>query len=111
MKRPLSVTVIGGLFIMAGMVGFVYHLSDRPVRPELVLISVIRIAAVVGGIFLTKGHNWARWLLLGWMGFHVVVSAFHSLPEFMAHVALIAVIGYVLLRPPVSKFFELRPKA
>lgn len=106
MKRPLLVTVIGGLFIVAGAVGFVYHLSARPMEQDIVLISVIRIIAVIGGIFLLKGQNWARWVLLAWMGFHVVVSAFHSVSEFMPHVVLLMVIGYVLLRPPASLYFQ-----
>lgn len=106
MKRPFQVTVIGCLFIVAGLVGLIYHLSARPLEQGIVLISAVRGLAVVGGIFLLLGHGWARWVLLGWMAFHVGVSAFHTASEFAAHLVLLLVIGYALLRPPVSAYFR-----
>ena len=106
MKRPLPVTILGGLFIVAGITGLVYHLSESPLDCGMVLISIVRIIAIVGGVFLLIGHNWARWLMLAWLAFHVVVSAFHSLSECLAHVALLIIVGYVLLRPPASKYFQ-----
>jgi hypothetical protein len=109
MKRPLQVTITGCLFIAAGLVGLVYHLSERPLDDWIVLISMIRIIAVVGGVFLLMGHNWARWLMLAWLAFHVVVSAFHSLSEFIPHVVLLMTVGYVLLGPPTSKYFQSAP--
>ena len=109
MKRPLPVTIIGFLFIVAGLVGLVYHFSESPLDHWIVLISVVRIIAVVGGVFLLRGHNWARWLVLAWLAFHVVVSAFHALSEFMPHVVLLMVVGYILLVPPTSKYFQSAP--
>jgi len=89
-------------------VGFVYHLTESPLDRWVVLISIVRIIAVVGGVFLLMGHNWARWLMLAWLAFHVVVSAFHSLSESIAHVVLLIIVGYVLLRQPASKYFSPR---
>lgn len=109
MKRPFEVTATGCLFIVVGLAGLVYHLAERPLDHWVVLISIIQIIAVGGGVFLLMGHNWARWLLLAWLAFHVVVSAFHSLSEFMPHVALLMIIGYVLLRPATSKYFQSAP--
>lgn len=109
MKRPLPVTILGCLFIVVGLVGLVYHLFEEPLKPQIALLSLVRLMAVVGGIFLLMGHNWARWLVLGWLAFHVVVSAFHSLSECIAHVVLLIVIGYFLLRPPASKYFQAAP--
>jgi uncharacterized membrane protein HdeD (DUF308 family) len=109
MKRPLTVTILGCLFIVAGLVGLVYHFSERPHDHSIVLLSIIRIIAVVGGVFLLMGHDWARWLMLAWLAFHVVVSAFHSLSEFLPHVLLLIVVGYFLLRPPASKYFQSAP--
>ena len=106
MKRPLPVTILGYLFIVAGLVGLVYHLSEGPLDRGIVLISIVRIIAVVGGVFLLMGHTWARWLTLAWLGFHVVVSAFHSLSECMAHIVLLIIVSYVLLRPPATKYFQ-----
>ena len=67
MKRPFAVTITGGLFIVAGLVGLVYHLSETSLDQWTVLISIVRIMAVVGGAFLLIGRNWARWQCsLGW---------------------------------------------
>ena len=109
MKRPLPVTILGCLFIVAGLVGLAYHLSERPLDHWIVFISIVRIIAVVGGVFLLMGHAWARWLMLAWLVFHVVVSAFHSLSESVAHVVLLMVVAYFLLGPPASKYFQSRP--
>ena len=106
MKRPIAVTILGGLFIVAGTVGLVYHLRERPLEPQIVLVSAIRVLAIVGGIFLLLGHSWARWLLLVWLGFHVVLSAFHSLSEASAHAALLLLVAYFLFWPPASKYFQ-----
>jgi uncharacterized membrane protein HdeD (DUF308 family) len=105
MKRPpLAVIVFGSLFILAGLVGILYHLSDRPLDPWILLL---RLLAIVSGLFLFLGHNWARWLLAAWLAFHVVVSAFHSLEQTAAHLVLLALVVYFLWRPEVSAF--LRP--
>jgi hypothetical protein len=109
MKRPLPVTIIACLFIVAGLVGLVYHLSESPLDHWIVLVSIVRIIAVVGGVSLLMGHNWARWLMLAWLAFHAVVSAFHSLSEFMPHVVLLMIVGYVLLGSPSSKYFRSTP--
>jgi len=39
MKRPIAVTILGGLFIVAGTVGLVYHLRERPLEPQIVVVS------------------------------------------------------------------------
>ena len=109
MKRPLPVTILGCLFIAAGLVGVVYHLSESPLDRRIVLVSIIRIIAVVCGIFLLMGHNWARWLTLVWLAFHVVVGAFHSLWESIAHVVLLMIVGYLLLGRAASRYFESVP--
>jgi hypothetical protein len=109
MKRPFQVTILGCLFVFAGLVGLGYHLWQRPLDPWIVLISAIRIIAVVGGVFLLLGHGWARWLMLSWLALHVVVSAFHSLSDSAAHVVLLFVAGYFLLGSPASQYFQSAP--
>jgi uncharacterized membrane protein HdeD (DUF308 family) len=106
MKRPLPATILGCVFIVAGLVGLIYHLSEQPPEPHIAVISIIRLLAIVGGVFLLLGHSWARWLLLAWLAFHVVVSAFHSVSEFAAHLALLFLTAYFLLRPPASDYFR-----
>jgi len=109
MKRPFAVTFLGGLFVLAGLVGLVYHLFARPLEEGIVLISFVRILAVVGGVFLLFAHRWARWLLVFWLAFHVIVSAFHSLSESAAHAFLLAVVVYFLFTGAASEYFRPAP--
>jgi len=105
-KRPFEITFIGCLFIIAGFVGLVYHLHDKPLEQGIVLISLVRLLAIVGGVFLLLGHGWARWLLIAWLAFHVGISAFHSLSQTLMHFVLLLVIVYFLLRPSSTKYFQ-----
>ena len=77
-RRPRSITVIGWLFIATGSIGLVYHLSEFSRHSrfdyELVAISMIRLVAVLAGVFLLRNGNWARWLLVGWMAYHIGLS-------------------------------------
>jgi hypothetical protein len=63
------------------------------------------VLAIFGGAFLLGGANWARWLCLGWMACHVLISAFHSLAEVAVHGLIFAVLLYFLLRPSVTAYF------
>lgn len=104
-KRPIIVTAIGVLFILAGAVGFVYH-WHRPYDRDFAMIESIRALTAVGGAFLLLGHGWARWLILLWLGLHVGMSALDSVGKFAFHLVLLLLIGYALLRPPASEYFR-----
>lgn len=109
-NRPLSVTLIGWLFVAAGVVGLVYHAgefrSQGAFQYDLVWVSLVRLLAIVGGVFLLRGRNGARWLVTAWMAYHVVLSAFHSPFELVVHGLLLAVIAYVLFRSRASAYFR-----
>jgi hypothetical protein len=107
-KRPLSVTIIGWLFIVAGTFGLVYHLTElrQAFHNDLIWVLLLRLLAIVGGVFMLLGRNWARWLTLIWLGYHVVLSAFHSRSELIMHSLLLVVIAYFLFRPKVLEYFR-----
>jgi len=105
-KRPWEVTFLGALFIVAGLVGLLYHGVSDPVSRELVLVSLVRIVAIVGGVFLILGHGWARWVLIAWLGFHVAISALNSVQQVLMHAVLLVVVAYFLTRPPASNYFR-----
>ena len=107
-KRPLSITIIGWLFIVVGTVGLIYHARELRLSLDydLVLACLIRLVAIVGGLFLLRGHNWARWVLILWLLYHVVLSVFHSLSQLAFHAVFLVVIGYFLFRPNTSKYFR-----
>ncbi len=65
----------------------------------------LSILAVVGGAFLLRGANWARWLCLTWMLGHVVISVFlHSVSQVVAHAVFFAILLHFLLRPSVTAY-------
>lgn len=109
-KRPLSVTVVGCVLIAAGLIGFAYHVTkfklQRPIDYELVWVLLLRLLAILGGMFVIRGANWARWLLVAWLAYHVILSAFHTLSELLAHILLLTVISYVLFRRQATAYFR-----
>jgi hypothetical protein len=108
-KRPITVTYVGWLFLLAGVVGVVYHATEinmqDPFRAGPIGVLAVRLLAVVEAVFLFRAHNWARWLLVLWMGFHVVLSSFHSPAKLIVHGLLLALIVYILFRRPASLYF------
>src|SRR5262249_35150083 len=104
MNRPFVVTAIGWLFIATGIVGFVYHASAArdACGSDLIWVEIVRLLAIVAGAFVLRGHNWARWLIVAWMAYHVGLSAFHSPVELVTHVVLLLAISWLLFRPDAS---------
>jgi hypothetical protein len=102
-KRPLSFTIVGWLFIVTGVGGFIAHARSfsfsLPFESDMLWACGLSVLAVIGGIFLLRGDNWARWLCVAWMGFHVIISAFHSVSEVAVHALLFAAIAFFLFRP------------
>jgi hypothetical protein len=109
-KRPLSITIISLLFVVAGAIGLAYHASefktDGPFQYYLVWVCLLRVVAILCGVFMLFGKNRARWLLLAWIAYHVILSAFHSVSELAWHSLLLAVVAYFLLAPKASAYFH-----
>ena len=106
MRRPFEVTFLVWLFVVVGIVSTEYHLWKGALDRWTIPIVLVGAVAVVAGAFLLRGARWARWLLLVWLAFHVAVSAFDSLSLALPHAVLLLVVGYVLLGPPTSKYFQ-----
>lgn len=109
-RRPLSVILVAVLFILAGGVGFVYHAKDvfeqSSMNYELIWILLLRILAVVCGLLLLKGVNWARWLAIAWLAYHVVLSVFHSASETITHSVFLIIVVVLLFIPKSSIYFK-----
>ncbi len=109
-KRPLSVAVIGCVYMLTGMIGFVYHFTEfkarNPFPYDTVWVELVSVVAIVCGAYMLRGNNWARWLALAWMAFHVIVSAFHTRWELAIHVLFLAILASLLLRPAAARFFR-----
>jgi len=104
-KRPLAVTALAGLYIVVGIVGFVGHFTERH-EPDWIWIAVTEIAAVVCGAFMLRRHNWARWLAVAWIAFHVAISVGHPIGELAVHIFFLVAIAYLLFRRDAAAYFH-----
>ena len=114
-KRPIAVTGIGWLFVVGGVVAFASYLNElraSAFRGENVWIFVIEVVAIVAGIFILRGSNWARWLAVAWMALHVGISFLDWRRELAVHVVLFGLITYALFRADAAVYFRrATPKA
>lgn len=112
---PLSVTILACVYILVGMVGFVYHLGEILGRHTFgygdFLVELTEFVAIVCGVFLLRGRNWARWLALAWMVFHVILSAFGAFREFAMHALICVLIAGILFRRESTQYFRGAPIA
>jgi hypothetical protein len=111
-KRPLPVTILSWLYMATGIAGLAVHAKELSARsafqPDAIWIVLLPLLAIVAGVYMLRAHNWARWLALSWIAFHVVISAFDSLQKLMVHVILLALFAYFLFRPEATTYFRLR---
>jgi hypothetical protein len=114
-NRPRSITVISWIFIVFGGIGFlaslVPYLDAAPAQriAELTahwMLHVARLAAVLSGVFMLYGFNWARWLLVAWIVFHLILSVLHSPLQLLMHSVLFAIVLYFIFRPQASAYFR-----
>ena len=122
MIRPRSITLVAWIFILAGIVGLgadLWPLLTADAARQLVKLRAdsmsdlalawgTRALAMVGGVGLLHGRNWARWLLVGWMMLYVVLSLFHSPGEAAAHGVIFAPLTYLMFRKNVAPYFKSR---
>lgn len=109
-KRPLSVTIISCVYILTGSVGLVYHLRETALRHEwgygIALICVVELVAITAGAFMLRGENWARWLALAWITFHLGISFLNGWEKVVIHSCFLLVIAFFLLRKPAAEYFR-----
>jgi hypothetical protein len=109
-KRPLSVTILSLIFIASGVIGLAYHFpglrAQHPFQDDSFWVALVRCAAIVCGVGMLRGSDWARWLALGWLAFHAVISAFHSASELLMHTLFLAVFAFLLFRPNAREYFR-----
>lgn len=106
-KRPLVLTLFGWFLILAGAVGFAghfpihraWHADDAwPLGLELILL--------VAGVFILRRQNWARWLAVAWIAFHVALSFYHSLREVAVHTLILLLFVGILYHRAARVWFN-----
>src|SRR5262245_5821833 len=104
-KRPISITIIGWIFIAVGIVGLIYH-STHPKEGHILWILFLRFLALSCGVCLLLRQNWARWLAAVWLAYHVYVGYLHALSEMIIHTLLFAIITFFLFRRSATAYFR-----
>ena len=112
-RRIPSILAVGVLFLALGVLdvyrgvapilGTASHLATDDMQ-----VLAIGIAALVGGAFVLRGQNWARWLLAGWMLLHVAISVGHP-GQLIGHAVIFGYLTFLLFRRRASGYF--RPAA
>src|SRR5690348_11907196 len=118
-KRPRSITVISWIFIAFGTIslltsllpklpGAEEHVAEfRTQHPfQFAFLYVGPVLAIVCGVFMLRGFNWARWLLVVWFGYKVFGNALHSPMKLLIPALLFGVAIYFLFRPQASAYFR-----
>ena len=103
--RPRSITIISWFFIIFGSIALLSGVLPFRDLMSHWYVHLSRILMIVAGIFMLKGHNWARWLLVLWIAFHIVISALHSTLVLLMHVVIFSVILYFVFRRQSSAYF------
>jgi hypothetical protein len=112
--RPLSVTIIAWVFMIFGSIALLSGLLPFAGADLTQLIAefkmhwmvhLSRVAQVISGLFMLRGHNWARWLLVAWVAFHIVIGALHGWIQLLTHLVIFSVILFFLFRPRANEYF------
>ena len=105
-RPPIPVLIVAIAYLAVGVIGFVAHFHDSLGAPsEGVWIELTELIAAVTGVYLFLGRNWARWLAVAWIAFHIVLSAFGNVRELVMHVIMAALIVWLLFRPGSARWF------
>jgi hypothetical protein len=109
--RSWSVIAVAVIFLALGVLdiarGLAPLFASAPhwhMAADDVEVLAIGIAAIVGGVYVLKGRNWARWLLAVWMAFHVAISIGQP-SALIAHLVIFGCIAVLLFRPAASPYF------
>ncbi len=104
-KCPIEVLFVAWLYILVGALGLVGRFPRHAVfHHEDFWILLVELIAVIAGVFMLRAHNWARWLAITWMAFHVVIS-WPDAKHLLTHIVILALIAALLFRRASRQFF------
>ncbi len=110
---PPTITLLSFLFVAVGFISTAFHVWQfnitRPTILEEAGVYAIGALAVVTGIYMLRGRNWARWLALGWISFHVIVAAFNQPLGLVVHGVFVVLLAWLLFRRESQQWFHPRP--
>ncbi len=103
-QRPLSITIISWLFIIFGSIALLSGAPFGDIKSHW-YVHLSRILQIVAGVFMLYGRNWARWLLVAWIVFHIVVGALNGIGPLVMHVVIFSVILFFVFRRDANEYF------
>jgi hypothetical protein len=105
-KWPIAVVIVAVVYLVVGVMGFVYHFPELTAgHRDAIAIELTELAGAIAGLGLLLRQNWARWLALAWVVFHVIISLFHPLSELLIHAVFCVLVAWLLLRPATARWF------
>jgi hypothetical protein len=105
-NRPVTVLILSFLYIAVGAIGFAYHFHDlMACQHDSVWVELTELLAIISGAFMLRRQNWARWLAIFWMTFHVAIS-FPVLRQILVHSFLLGMFSWILFRPAARRYFH-----
>jgi len=114
-KRPLAVVVVAVLLMLTGAISLAGDLmnfkSVSADHYEIVWMVAVHLLAIVAGAFVLRGMNWARWLAIAWMAFHVAISIGHPAQQLIVHGLLLLLFVWLLFRADSRAYFRTRASA
>src|SRR5690348_11745939 len=113
-SRSAPVIIVAIQFILVGCAGFITRIGELPGlknnRNETILILFLETVAVICGLLLLCRIGWARWLAIAWLFCHIIISAFNSIPEMIAHIVFLIIISILLFLPSSTAYFRNKNK-
>jgi hypothetical protein len=118
--RPRSVTIVSWVLIIIGCAGllssFLKQINPATSYPianwrshhpfQYALGHLSPVLAILCGVFMLRGCNWARWLLIVWFGNAVAGDLLYFPWGLLQHSLLFAVVMFYLFRRPANEYFH-----
>jgi hypothetical protein len=105
--RPFAVTAVAWLYIAVGGAMFAYHFPELlHLQQDALTVEFTELLGLTAGVFMLRGHNWARWLALAWGAFHIALTAVPPYHGLVAHVLIFGGIAVILLRSDANQYFR-----
>jgi len=104
-KCPIEVLAVAWLYILVGTLGLVRHFPRALVfHWDDIWILLTELLAVIAGVFMLRGNNWARWLAIAWILFHVAIS-WPVVRQLVVHSVITILIVALLFRRDARQYF------
>jgi hypothetical protein len=110
-QRPVTVTIVSLLYIVFGVAGLWFEVRafrTYSFHEEDIWITLVHLLAIVAGAFMLRGQNWARWLGVAWIAFHVAISFLNGWRPVLVHAIIAAGIIWLLFEARASAWFRPR---